>query len=39
MDLTPLVEDETVDIAEFVCGFVEKFKADVRQKLRRQLGQ
>jgi LmbE family N-acetylglucosaminyl deacetylase len=38
MDLTPLVADETLDIVEFVCGFVENFEEDVRQKLRRQLG-
>ncbi len=38
LDLTPLVEDETRDIAEYVCGFIERFNADVRQKLNRQLG-
>jgi LmbE family N-acetylglucosaminyl deacetylase len=34
MDLTPLVADESLDVAEFVCGHVAKFQNDVRQKLR-----
>ena len=38
MDLTPLVEQETMDIADYACGFIEKFNADVRRKIRRQLG-
>lgn len=38
MDLTPLVADESKDIVEFVCGYVEKLKADVRQKLGKRLG-
>ena len=38
MDLTPLVADETVDIADYVCGFIEKFQADVREKLTKRLG-
>jgi len=39
MDLTPLVADETKDIVEFVCGFIDRFKVDVRQKLNKRLGQ
>jgi len=39
MDLTPLVADETKDIVEFVCGFIDRFKVDVRQKLAKRLGQ
>ena len=39
MDLTPLVADEAVDIIDYVCGFIEQFKVDVRQKLSRRLGQ
>jgi LmbE family N-acetylglucosaminyl deacetylase len=38
MDLTPLVTDEGMDIVEYVCGFIDKFKADVREKLDRRLG-
>jgi LmbE family N-acetylglucosaminyl deacetylase len=38
LDLTPLVEDETRDIADYVCGFIERFNTDVRNKLTRQLG-
>jgi len=33
IDLTPLVADESLDIADYVCGFIEQFKADVRHKL------
>ena len=39
MDLTPLVLDESKDITEYVCGYVDRFKADVRQKLGKRLGQ
>ncbi len=39
MDLTPLVTDETKDIADYVCGFIDRLKADVRQKLGKRLGQ
>jgi LmbE family N-acetylglucosaminyl deacetylase len=39
MDLTPLVADESKDVVEFVCGFMDRLKAEVRQKLARRLGQ
>jgi LmbE family N-acetylglucosaminyl deacetylase len=39
MDLTPIVADETKDILEFVCSFIDRLKADVRQKLGKRLGQ
>jgi len=38
IDLTPLVADESLDIIQYVSGFVEKFKMDVAQKLSKQLG-
>jgi LmbE family N-acetylglucosaminyl deacetylase len=38
MDLTPLVMDETGDIVNYTCGFIEKFEADVRKKLTKRLG-
>jgi LmbE family N-acetylglucosaminyl deacetylase len=38
MDLTPVVVDETKDIVEFVCGFIDRFNADVKAKLGRRLG-
>jgi len=38
MDLTPLVTDDTKDIVEFVCGFIERFRADVKTKLNQRLG-
>ena len=30
MDLTPLVEDDTLDIVSYVEGYIEAFAADVR---------
>jgi LmbE family N-acetylglucosaminyl deacetylase len=38
MDLTPLVEDESLDIVEYVTGYIDRFRADVVGKLRKQLG-
>ena len=39
MDLTPLVADETRDIVEYVCSFIDRLKGDVRQSLGKRLGQ
>jgi hypothetical protein len=33
MDLTPLIEDDTLDIADYVLGHVDRFRADVARKL------
>jgi LmbE family N-acetylglucosaminyl deacetylase len=38
MDLTPLIVDESMDIANYVAGFIEKFAGDVKTKLNRRLG-
>ena len=38
MDLTPVVADESKDIVEFVCGFIDRFNADVKAKLGKRLG-
>jgi LmbE family N-acetylglucosaminyl deacetylase len=38
MDLTPVVADETRDIAEFVLTHIEKLAADVKTKLYQRLG-
>lgn len=38
MDLTPLVKDDSLDIIEFVTGHIDRFRADVVAKLRKQLG-
>jgi len=38
LDLTPLVVDPTADIVEYTCGFIDKFRADVRGKLTKRLG-
>ncbi len=38
LDMTPLVADETKDIAAFVARHIENFAADVKTKLSRRLG-
>ena len=38
MDLTPLVADPSLDIVEYVLGFIRRFEADVRNKLAKRLG-
>jgi len=38
MDLTPLAHDDSLDIVEYVTGFIDRFKADVVAKLGRRLG-
>ncbi len=38
LDLTPLVQDDSLDIAEYVLVFIDKFREDVRMNLARQLG-
>jgi len=38
MDLTPLVKNETEDIVEFVCGFIDLLKRDAAAKLNKRLG-
>ncbi len=38
MDLTPLVVDPTTDIVDYACGYLEKFRDDMRGKLTRRLG-
>ncbi|MHA3770526.1 PIG-L deacetylase family protein [Verrucomicrobiota bacterium sgz303538] len=38
MDLTPLVKDDSLDVVEYVVGYIDRFKADVVAKLSKQLG-
>jgi LmbE family N-acetylglucosaminyl deacetylase len=38
LDLTPLVADETIDIADYTCGLITRFQEDVRNKLAARLG-
>jgi LmbE family N-acetylglucosaminyl deacetylase len=38
LDLTPLVTDESMDIVDYVCSFVERFNDDVRLKLSQRIG-
>ena len=37
MDLSPLVRDDTLDLAAYVDGFITRFRADVRARLRARL--
>ncbi len=37
MDLTPLVEDDTLDIGEFVLGHIDDFRRDVEAQIRKHL--
>lgn len=37
IDLTPLARDESIDIVDYVCGFIDAFREDVREKLRIRL--
>ena len=30
MDLTPLIKDKTLEIADYVCGYIERFKKNVK---------
>ena len=38
IDLTPLVTDDSLGIIDYVCGFIDQFKAGVRGKLAAKLG-
>jgi len=38
MDLTPLVADTSLDIADHVCAYIDAFQQDVRKKLTTRLG-
>jgi LmbE family N-acetylglucosaminyl deacetylase len=38
LDLTPLVTDESKDIASYVCDLIDQFNADVSLKLNQRLG-
>jgi LmbE family N-acetylglucosaminyl deacetylase len=38
MDLTPLAQDDSLDIVDYVTGFIDRFKSDVAAKLGKQLG-
>ncbi|MGA0854068.1 MAG: PIG-L deacetylase family protein [Luteolibacter sp.] len=38
MDLTPLVRDDSLDVAAYVDGFIERFRVDVLTKIQKRLG-
>lgn len=33
MDLTPLIKDKTMDICDYVIGYIDRFKADVKKRI------
>lgn len=35
MDLTPLIKDKTLDIADYVCGYIDRFKQSVKSLLNK----
>jgi LmbE family N-acetylglucosaminyl deacetylase len=39
MDLTPLVTDDSLDITDYVCGVIDRFRNDVRLKLSQRIAQ
>ena len=39
MDLTPLIADDSLDIIDYVCGVIDRFRDDVRLKLSQRIGQ
>ena len=39
IDLTPLAHDDSLDIVDYVTGFIDRFRADVVAKLGKRLGQ
>ena len=38
VDLTPLIEDDALDMVAYVTGFIDRFRADVVAKLSKRLG-
>ena len=38
MDLTPLAHDDSLDIVEYVTGAIDRFRADVVEKLKNRIG-
>ncbi len=38
MDLTPLVQNDSLDVVDYVLGFIDRFKAEVTTKLRQRWG-
>lgn len=37
MDLTPLIKDENMDIAEYIKGYIERFCQDVTEKINKMI--
>ena len=37
MDLTPLIEDDTLDISKYVLDYIERFKTDVSDRIAKML--
>jgi hypothetical protein len=37
MDLTPLIEDDSIDMVTFILDAIDRFRLDVEQKTRKML--
>lgn len=37
MDLTPLIENDQIDVVQYVVGYIERFKEDVTQRIKDML--
>ena len=33
IDLSPLAQDDSIDLIEYTCGFIKRFEADVRARV------
>jgi LmbE family N-acetylglucosaminyl deacetylase len=38
MDLTPLIEDDTLDIGGYVTGYIDRFKEEVSDRIKKAIG-
>jgi hypothetical protein len=38
MDLTPLIQNPSLDLADFTAAFIEEFREEVKAKLNKRLG-
>jgi len=37
MDLTPLIKDDSLDICDYIQGYIERFSSDVLKRLKKVL--
>lgn len=38
IDLSPLAQDDSIDLVEYTCGFIKRFETDVRSRLGKLMG-